>query len=701
MSDGSNNQNRRILVIDDNRAIHGDFRKILGVDQAETAALDEAEAALFGQTPETADRPAFEMDSAYQGQEGLDLVRRAVQAGRPYALAFVDVRMPPGWDGVETTARLWGEDPHLQTVLCTAYSDYSWEETLRQLGSSDRLLILKKPFDGVEVQQLAFTLTQKWDLARQARVTLDELEKMVTKRTLELRKANQHLESEIARRKVAEERLRRDALYDSLTNLPNRSLLMSHLSRCVERAKRNPDCAFAVLFLDIDNFKVINDSLGHRLGDELLIESAKRLAASLRSLDTVVRVAEDAAARLGGDEFVILLEDIRRASDAVLVAERIQEELSVPFQLDGRDVAISVSIGIVLCEGGCEEPEELLRNADTAMYRAKQAGKGGHAVFNETMHVEALARLELENALRSALDKKQFQILYQPIVLLETGRIESLEALLRWRHPDRGVVSPGEFIPMAEEMGLIVPIGRWVLQEACGQLRVWNQQLPPGQALSISVNVSKRQLVEHGFCGEVERILGETGLDARHLNLEITESAIIGASESVNETLRKLKTLGVQLHMDDFGTGYSSLSCLHRIPFDVLKIDRAFIRPGEARREYAAVIHAIITLARNLKMRVTAEGIETREQLAGILALGCDYAQGHYFSRPVDASTAQTLMAGEHPWPASAPTAHLPAGACEECPASDGNDDADLSDFRLFQRCFRGTDVPADPSRAD
>lgn len=688
MSVGSDNQNRRILVIDDNRAIHGDFRKILCGDHAETAALDEAEAELFGQIPVTSSRPVFEVDSAYQGQEGLDLVRRAVQAGRPYALAFVDIRMPPGWDGVETTARLWEEDSRLQIVLCTAYSDYSWEETIQQLGLSDRLLILKKPFDSVEVQQLASTLTQKWDLARQARVTLDELEKMVAERTLELCKANQALESEIARRKTAEERLRHEALYDSLTALPNRALLLSQLTHCVERAKRNPDYTFAVLFLDIDNFKVINDSLGHRLGDEVLIESARRLGAGLRALDTVVRVADDAAARLGGDEFVILLEDIHRPSDAILVAERIQQELSVPIRLDGRDVAVSVSIGIVLREGACEEPEELLRNADTAMYRAKQAGKGGHVVFNKTMHVEALARLELENALRSALANKQFQILYQPIVCLETGRIESFEALLRWKHPDRGAVSPVEFIPIAEEIGLIVPLGRWVLQEACRQLRAWNQERPPGQAISISVNVSKRQLVERGFCGDVERILGETGLDARHLKLEITESAILGGCESAGESLRKLKAAGVQLHMDDFGTGYSSLNCLHRFPFDVLKIDQTFIRPGEAHREYAAVIHAIITLAHNLNMRVTAEGIETREQLAGIVALGCDYAQGYYFSRPVDASTAQTLMATDFKQPASALTTHLSAGARDE---GRGYDDPAAKPGRLH------TSVPAPP----
>ncbi|MHC4092135.1 MAG: putative bifunctional diguanylate cyclase/phosphodiesterase [Planctomycetota bacterium] len=449
---------------------------------------------------------------------------------------------------------------------------------------------------------------------------------------------------DITERKQAERQLHHNAFHDPLTGLPNRSLLLERLGHCTERAKRHAEHHFAVLFLDIDNFKVINDSLGHRAGDELLVETCSRLEAGLRSLDTVVRGGKDITARLGGDEFVILLEDIRGPRDAVIVAERIQEQLSATVLLGGHEVNINASIGIALSNGVGKGPEELLRDADTAMYRAKSAGKARHALFDETMHVEAMARLKLENALRSALQKEQFQILYQPIVVLDTGCINSFEALLRWNHPERGPVSPAEFIPVAEEIGLIVALGRWVLHQACRQLTVWNEQQATGPAISLSVNVSKRQLSESGFVEDVERTVRETGIDARQLNLEITESVIIEAPESIIQSLRRLRQLGVQVHMDDFGTGYSSLSCLHRFPLDVLKIDRAFLETAGAPREYAAVLHAVITLARNLNMQVTAEGIGTEDQLAMILSLDCDFAQGYYFSEPVDASRATSLL---------------------------------------------------------
>ncbi|MCP4246529.1 MAG: EAL domain-containing protein, partial [bacterium] len=443
------------------------------------------------------------------------------------------------------------------------------------------------------------------------------------------------ISTDITERKQAEKRLRHNAFHDELTGLPNRSLLLQRLQHCLERAKRQPDYSFAVLFLDLDNFKVINDSLGHRAGDELLVETSKRLAAGQRSLDTVVRAAEDTTARLGGDEFVVLLEEISRPTDAVRVAERIQEHLAAPYVLDGHEVVIKTSIGIALGDGDGRDADELLRDADAAMYRAKKSGKGRYAVFDETMHAEAMGRLKLENALRSALGRQQFQIAYQPIVALESARITSFEALLRWKHPERGIVSPDEFIPIAEEAGLIVPIGRWVLEQACRQLAVWNEQRPAEQAVSIGINVSRKQLLEPGFVEDVQRVLHETGVDGRHLNLEITESAIIEASDSIIARLQELRRLGVQVHMDDFGTGYSSLSCLHRFPLDVLKIDRAFLKTASARRDYAAVVQAIITLARNLHMKVTAEGVETDEQLALMLALDCDYAQGYHFSRPV------------------------------------------------------------------
>jgi len=640
---------RRILVVDDNTAIHEDFRKILG-GEADTGALSDLRAALLSQGVTPQRWLQYDIDSAYQGQEALEKVCRALAEGKPYMLAFVDMRMPPGWDGLETIEHLWEKDRDIQVVICTAYSDHSWEDMLERLGLVDNLLILKKPFDNVEVSQLACALTEKWCLAQQVRLQLDNLEETVEKRTTELRRTNERLQEEIAQREKVEDRLRHDAFHDRLTGLPNRALLLDRLRCCVKRAQRDPDYTFAVLFWDIDNFKFINDSLGHRVGDELLQEVAKRLVNGLRSLDTVVHVREDIAARLGGDEFVVLLNGIRKPNNAVLVAERIRAQLSVPFTLSTREVVISASVGIALYDSDSGDAEELLRNADTAMFRAKQAGKARYAIFNENMHTEVVRRLELENDLRAAMDRQQFHIFYQAIVELGTGRITSFEALLRWKHPDRGLILPDSFIPIAEEIGLIVPLGRWVLQKACKQLRIWNNRLAPAQAISVSVNVSKKQLLEPEFVADVERVLRDTGIEGRNLSLEVTESAIIEASKPVAEGLKQLKQLGVQLHMDDFGTGYSSLSCLHRFPLDVLKVDREFVKTLEARRQYTAIIHAIISLAHNLGMKVTAEGVETEEQLVQILTLDCDYAQGYYFSTPVDVLTATTLITSEPAW---------------------------------------------------
>lgn len=651
MSEPTTPKHRRILVVDDNQAIHADFHKIL-VGDHDNLELADLTAALLGPKPEARAGIAvqYDINSAYQGQEALAKVRQALQEGNPYVLAFIDMRMPPGWDGLETIEHIWKEDPEVQVVICTAYSDYSWEDMQKRFGQRDGLLILKKPFDNAEISQLACALTRKWELAQQARVRRKELETMVEERTAELCTTNDALQQEIVQRKSAEEQLRHDAFHDKLTNLPNRALLMDRLRQCLERAKRNSEHVFALLFLDIDNFKVINDSLGHSAGDELLVETARRLVAGLRSLDTVSRIGEDTLARLGGDEFVVLLDGIRRPSDAALVAERIQERMSAPLEIDGRIVAITASIGIALTQGECGDVNELVRNADTAMYRAKHAGRARYAMFDNAMHVEAMARLELENDLRVALDRGEFEVFYQPIVELESGRINGFEALLRWRHPRRGLISPAEFIPLAEEMGLIVPIGRWVLDRACRQLSAWNRQLPSEQALSISVNVSRRQLGESAFRAEVEQIIRDTGVEAGRLGLEVTEGTFMSTEESMDQKLIELKKLGVQLHMDDFGTGYSSLSCLDRFPLDVIKIDRSFVTNLESNRKYSAIIQAIVTLARNLNIKVTVEGVETEEQLAQILTFECDYAQGYYYSRPVDARAAGALMTSDAPW---------------------------------------------------
>lgn len=641
----------RILVVDDNQAIHADFKKILG-HRADNTTLNELRNAVLGTKSEDNGKNAlqYDLDSAYQGQEALAKVRQALQEGNPYVLAFVDMRMPPGWDGLETIEQIWKEDSDIQVVICTAYSDYSWEHMLQRFGYVDGLLILRKPFDNAEISQLACALTQKWRLARLASMRSTELQTMVEERTAALRTTNDELQNEIGKRKSIEDRLRHDAFHDQLTQLPNRALLLDRLRQCIERARRHPGHVLALLFLDIDNFKVINDSLGHCAGDELLVEAANRLVACLRTLDTVSRAEENTAVRLGGDEFVILLDGIRTSCDAAIVAERLQERLSQPFEISGRVVAVTASIGIVITQGECADVDVLLSNADTAMYRAKHAGKARHALFNETMHNEAMARLELENGLRFALERGQFEVYYQPIVELESGRIKAFEALLRWRHPERGLVSPMDFIPITEETGLIIPLGRWVLETACRQLFAWNRNLPAGGALSMSVNVSKRQLAEPSFCADIEQVIRDTGIESSSLSVEITESTFTAAPRDVDDKLRHLKQMGVQLHMDDFGTGYSSLSCLDRFPFDVLKIDRSFVTNLASKRTYSAIVHAIVTLARNLNMKVTVEGVESEEQLAQILTLECDNAQGYYFSKPLDVRAAGALITADSPW---------------------------------------------------
>ena len=388
----------------------------------------------------------------------------------------------------------------------------------------------------------------------------------------------------------------------------------------------------------------INDSLGHQAGDALLIQAAGRLIRCLRTLDTVARARKDAAARLGGDEFSILLEGLRRPSDAIRVADRIKQHLLPPFSLNDEEVVMSLSVGITTSNGEHKSAQELLREANTAMYRAKRSGKDRLAVFNQEMQAEAMARLRLENDLRRAIKNNEFELWYQPIVTLELGQLTGFEALIRWLHPERGLVLPDEFISVAEENGLIVPIGTWVMKEACSQLHEWNTHVSRDRDLSISVNVSKRQMAEPGFVDDVRRIIDESGVDGNALGLEITESVIIGDPESTIDVLTRLRELGIRLHMDDFGKGLSSLSCLHEFPIDVLKIDRSFASTVTAKRAYAAVIHSVATLAHNLGMKVIAEGIETPEQLALMIALDCDFGQGYHFSKPVDRTLATGLI---------------------------------------------------------
>jgi diguanylate cyclase (GGDEF)-like protein/PAS domain S-box-containing protein len=441
---------------------------------------------------------------------------------------------------------------------------------------------------------------------------------------------------DITDRKRAEERLLYDAFHDALTGLPNRALFMDHAKMAIQRARRNNERLFAALFLDLDRFKVINDSLGHMIGDQLLVGIARRLETCLRPGDTV--------ARLGGDEFTILLEDLSGTGDAIEVARRVQEAVSQPFNIGGHEVFTTTSIGIALSTIGYENAEDLLRDADTAMYRAKTQGKKQHVVFNKGMHDRAMQLLQIETDLRRAIDRGEFYLDYQPIISLATGEVRSLEALVRWRHPERGVVSPAEFIPVAEETGLIIPLGQWVLNEACRQMREWQMRgLPTGQT-AISVNLSGRQFSQSDLLEQVGAALRESGLPAGSLKLEITESMVMENVETAIAVLGQLRALGVELAIDDFGTGYSSLSYLHRFPINTLKIDRSFVTRMTDNTENAEIVRTIITLARSLEMDVVAEGVETRAQLRQLRSLDCDFGQGYLFSKPVAAEAILELM---------------------------------------------------------
>jgi diguanylate cyclase (GGDEF)-like protein/PAS domain S-box-containing protein len=438
----------------------------------------------------------------------------------------------------------------------------------------------------------------------------------------------------------------RGKVVDVLTGLPNRVLFMDRLGRAFERSQRRKDKTLALIFLDLDDFKLINDSMGHLMGDQLLVAIAGRLESTVRSGDSIARFGRNnTIARLGGDEFTILLEEIPGALDATHVAERILKELSEPFVVGGQELFPSASMGIALYNPSYQNPEELLRDADTAMYSSKALGKGRFEIFDSNMRANTIARLQLETELRKALERKEFEVHYQGIVSLETGRILGFEALVRWRHPARGLISPGEFIPVAEETGLIVPLGQWVLETAAQQMRIWQSRFPKDPPLLISVNLSARHFLQPELLEQCRAMLEKTQLSHSSLNLEVTESAMMPDPESAIEVMGQLKSLGIKIAMDDFGTGYSSLSYLHRFPLDSLKIDRSFV---SRMMEDDEIVRTIITLGRNLGLTVIAEGVETADQAARLRELGCEFAQGYLFSVPVNAQQVTDLLTAQN-----------------------------------------------------
>jgi diguanylate cyclase (GGDEF)-like protein/PAS domain S-box-containing protein len=451
---------------------------------------------------------------------------------------------------------------------------------------------------------------------------------------------------DVTAKRTSENQLRQEATHDPLTQLPNRQYFLDRLGRCIERAKRDARFKFAVLFLDLDRFKLINDSLGHSVGDLLLIDTASKLLRCVRHAggEAAMRAAP-VVARLGGDEFTVLVENLRDAGQAAALAQSIHDALRDPFHFPGRDVVVTASIGITTSDVGYEQSEDVLRDADIAMYRAKAAGKNRHQVFDQSMHAKVISRLNVEHDLRAAIAAGQFELYYQPILSLDRQHVEGFEALIRWNHPTRGSVSPADFIRVAEETGLIIPIGTWVLHEACRQLRAWTDQFR--QPLSMSVNLSPKQFQDPDLLGTIDAAIAEAGIEPSRLNLEITETMIMESSEATARTLAEIRRRGINLHLDDFGTGYSSLSCLHRFPINALKIDREFIRELSDNDDYTHVVAAIVSLAHNLRAKVVAEGIETPQQMHILQHLGCDLAQGYYFYKPMPAAKVEAMLA--HP----------------------------------------------------
>jgi diguanylate cyclase (GGDEF)-like protein/PAS domain S-box-containing protein len=766
-------KNRRILIVDDNPEIHEDFRKVLGGRANQDAVLEQMEQNLFGRAAAASE--SYELDSAHQGEEALAKVQERLARGEHYALAFVDMRMPPGWDGVETITKLWEADPEIQVVICTAYSDYSWEDILLRFGPGDRLLILKKPFDTAEVCQLACALTEKWRLARQAHLKLSQLRSMVDEQTRELQLGNERMRAELADRaqievalrvsearyalasagandglwdwdlgagsvyfskrwkallgfdeheigcgpkewlgrvhvddlpgleaslaehlrgdsahfqaeyrirhkdgqirwmlcrglavregdasptrvagsqtditdrRLAEEQLRHDAFHDSLTGLANRALLLDRLHQCLLRTKRKPEHNFAVLFADLDDFKLINDSLGHAAGDQLLVDISRRLLGCIRGTDSITQIEQSDLSRLGGDEFVVLLDGLRAGTDVLRVAKRLQAAVSEPFLLDGKEVFTGMSIGVAMGRPDYDKPEDMLRDADTALYQAKANGRGSCEFFDARMRATAMSRWWTENALRRAIDRNELRLVYQPIVAAQTGELRELEALLRWQHPERGAISPAEFIPVAEETGLIQQLGEWVLREATDQIARWRPVLERRPDFAVAVNVSGKQLSRPELGDLIMGLLAEKGIPARRVRLEVTESALMEKGISP-QVMAQFIDRDIRLQLDDFGTGYSSLSYLHQLPVDALKIDRSFVREMTKEITSASIVQSIIALAHALGAEVIAEGVETREQLEVLRALDCDSVQGFYLGRPIEVGEATALLACE------------------------------------------------------
>jgi diguanylate cyclase (GGDEF)-like protein/PAS domain S-box-containing protein len=730
--------NRRLLLVDDLPSIHEDFRKIL-CPPAAAADLDADEALLFGK-PIGTTSVRFQMDSAFQGVEALEKVRDSLLADNPYAMVFLDMRMPPGWDGVETAERLWQADPRLQIVFCTAFSDYSWSDVLTRLDVRDRLLILKKPFDAIEVYQFANALTMKWQMAEQAAFKMSSLEDAVEERTQELSNANIIVQNspvilyrlrgepafpliyishnitklghdpqrllnspgwaqtlidprdqakvgeamarildkdaegasiefrlrtadgalrwvenryipvrdregrlievegiviDITERKAAEEKIILLARTDGLTGLANRSTFTERLSQSHAGAQRGA-LAFAILYLDLDKFKPVNDTFGHPVGDLLLQQVAQRLRDCTRESDLV--------ARLGGDEFAILQGEIKEPANAGALAAKIQTALALPFCINGNSINISVSIGISPYLPGSSGADEMLVQADLALYRSKDKGRNQYHFHSDDLDQEVLDRVTLASEIKAAIDKHEFELQYQPQVELSSQKIVGMEALVRWNHPTRGVLAPAAFIPIAEKSGAIIALGHWILDQACHQMSIWRES---GLTLPlIAINLSLSQLKSgRELVRDVTETIAKWGLAPSDLEFDVTEATLAQLTWTQNQVLPQLRALGVKIAIDDFGSEYSSFDYVRAYRVNHLKIAQSFINRSTTDPQSAATIRAIVNFAHDIGIVVIAQGVETEQQRDLLISTDpMTQAQGFHFSKPVAADRAGELL---------------------------------------------------------
>lgn len=723
---------KRILLIDDSVEIHEDFRKILLSNTS--SSLNEEEAILFGSNDQqNVHSVTYRLDSAYQGQEALLLIQKSLLENDPYALAFVDMRMPPGWDGVETIKRIWEVDPSIQMVICSAYSDHSWEDISQELGHSDNLIILKKPFEVIEITQLAMALTKKWELVahlhtlvknrtselehlhaltqatleateegilavglnqkvlihndnflkqweikkeevtgNDANTLFDLLAKKVENPAhfvavmnklsdepksqdnkewqlksgyiLELYTEPQYLHGEIigvvysfrdiTERKAMETQLLHQATHDILTGLPNRALLQDRINQTLVHAKRF-NLLMGVLLVDLDHFKEVNDTFGHNTGDALLKAQADKLSSFVRENDTV--------ARLGGDEFVVVLASEPNEQYFSRTVQKLLELFVVPCHIDGHDIVSTVSIGVSIYPKDGQDATTLLKNADAALYHSKESGRNRFQFYLEQFNQLTLEHAEIQTALSQALQKNELSLDYQPLLDLKSGKIIGIEALLRWHHPTLGNVLPEKFLPVAEESGLILPIGEWVLKTACAQTKIWHDT-SAFPNIKISVNISPKQFHQKSFATILSKILKETGIKPESLELEVAENLMMEKTEEVREKMKSLKALGIRFAIDDFGRGYFSLNNLKHFPFDTVKIDKIFMSNVVKDADHSSIVKAIIGMTKKMGVGVLAEGVEDKEQVDFLRKHHGQEVQGYYFSKPLSQQACTELL---------------------------------------------------------